>query len=638
LHYDPDNPKNPNRDRVLMRGHLGPVHYPILSMAGFFPKDKLYTYRKYGATLPGHEDYRMVPGVDITPSGSLGMLLSYGAGSARIAKMENRPYKVYTFLGDGEEQEGNVAEAARNVAHLKLDNLVCIIDKNAKQLTFPTKEIESAVDLKKLWEGYGWNVIEIEDGHDIVLILNAYNNAYYKDKPTLIIANTIKGKGIPGIEQHRTGVHSGRELEGFGYSWDDMLKIEQAEQDKIGDASCIEFIKDAISGVAPMPAPKERQFVASQINIKVDQNKNYDNMVKALQDYFEKLNVELEKNGRPFNIHSLSADFLPSFRVEPDTLNRLGSYVDVGLKEQHMVAMAHGMSVTDPNSRVVVMVGDEFLYRAADQIHACAQGDGNVIFITCDAGICGAFNGPTHQSSGQPGMIATMPQITMLEPTDVHDLYDCLNQALSENKGPVYIRTHTAPMLSSIEKNDDYDISRGYHVVFEALPKEKPKIIIVASGFPVSSSVAAGKLLQREKINVRVINVINPKALDGGFVNLLEDGIPVLVVYNGNPMILESLVAKAILENLSKKPGLLRGHGFYYGATGSILDLMKHFEMDTEGIVKTIKNTIWEASSSLSAKTNINFPLIRVSPNVSADMINISAIGRIAEESIKSAA
>jgi transketolase len=608
LRYDPNSPKDPNRDRVLMRGHLGPLHYPILSMAGFFPESKLFTYRKYGTSLPGHEDYRIVPGVDMTPSGSLGMLLSYGTGSARIAKIENRPYKVYTFLGDGEEQEGNVAEAARNAAHLKLDNLICIIDKNAKQLTFPTKQIEGTVDLRKLWEGYGWNVIEIEDGHNINEILNAYGNAYYKDKPTLIIANTIKGKGVPGIEQHKTGVHSGRELEGFGYNWDDMLKIEQAEQDKIGDVNYAKFIKDAISSAMPVPALKEQQFTAPQINIKVDPNGNYDNMVKALQNYFEMLNAELEKNGKPFNIHSLSADFLPSFRVKPDTLSQLGSYVDVGLKEQHMVAMAHGMSVTDPKSRVVVMVGDEFLYRAADQIHVCAQGDGNVIFITCDAGICGSFNGPTHQSSGQPGIIATMPRITMLEPADVYDLYDCLNWAMTESKGPVYIRTHVAPMLSPIERYSNYDTIRGYNVVFEPSDKVKPDVIVVASGFPVGSAIAASKLLVKEEIHIRVINVTNPKILNEGFVNLLEDSIPVLTVYNGNPTILESFVTKAILENPVKKPSLIKGHGFDYGGSGSILDLMKHFKMDAEGLVEVIRNVRHSASGVITrSATAIQF-------------------------------
>ena len=155
LKFDLNNSQNENRDRVLIRGHEGPVRYKIFSLMGLFPESELKTYRQFGSILQGHEDMHTTPGVDITPSGSLGMILSYGVGSAISAKEKGLNYKTFVFLGDGEEQEGNVSEAARHASNLGLDNLVCILDKNNKQLSRATCESDGGVDIKKIWEGYG---------------------------------------------------------------------------------------------------------------------------------------------------------------------------------------------------------------------------------------------------------------------------------------------------------------------------------------------------------------------------------------------------------------------------------------------------------------------------------------------------
>ena len=130
LNYDVKNPFDEKRDNVLVRGHLGPLRYKIFSMLGWVDEKELKNYRKLGSILQGHESMDLVPGVDITPSGSLGMLLSYGVGSAISSKTQKKDSKTYVFLGDGEEQEGNVSEAARHASKLGLDNLICIIDKN----------------------------------------------------------------------------------------------------------------------------------------------------------------------------------------------------------------------------------------------------------------------------------------------------------------------------------------------------------------------------------------------------------------------------------------------------------------------------------------------------------------------------
>ena len=166
FNFDPSDDKNENRDRVLIRGHEGPLRYNIFSLLKYIDPIELSNYRKFGSRLHGHEDMKETPGVDITPSGSLGMLLSYGVGSAISNKDKGIKARTIVFLGDGEEQEGNIAEAARHATTLNLNNLICIIDQNKKQLSRPTKESDGH-DIEKIWNGYGWDVMKIKNGNDI---------------------------------------------------------------------------------------------------------------------------------------------------------------------------------------------------------------------------------------------------------------------------------------------------------------------------------------------------------------------------------------------------------------------------------------------------------------------------------------
>ena len=208
FHFDLNDSKNENRDRVLIRGHEGPLRYTIFSLLGYINQDELKTYRAFGSRLQGHEDMHETPGVDITPSGSLGMLLSYGVGSCISNKDKNLDTKTVVFLGDGEEQEGNVAEAARNAATIGLDNLICILDQNKKQLSRPTEYSDGKADVKKIWEGYGWDVLEIENGNDIEQVMDVYSKLSNIKRPTLVIAHTTKGLGVIDAQKHFSGYHT----------------------------------------------------------------------------------------------------------------------------------------------------------------------------------------------------------------------------------------------------------------------------------------------------------------------------------------------------------------------------------------------------------------------------------------------
>ena len=195
-----DNPKDEDRDRlVLSKGHCSPALYAVLAEKGYFPKEDLKTFRKIDSYLQGHPDMKKIPGVDMS-SGSLGQGLSVSNGMALAGKLDKKDYRVYCVMGDGEIEEGEVWEAAMTSSHYKLDNLCVIVDNNNLQIDGKINEVMSPYPIDKKFEVFGFNVINI-NGHDFNEIITALETAKkIKEKPTVIIAKTIKGKGISYME------------------------------------------------------------------------------------------------------------------------------------------------------------------------------------------------------------------------------------------------------------------------------------------------------------------------------------------------------------------------------------------------------------------------------------------------------
>lgn len=199
LRHKPLEPAWPERDRFHMsKGHCCPLWYAVLAEAGYFPKDKLLTLRQLGSILQGHPD-RRVPGIE-SASGSLGQGLSIGLGMSLAAKLDKKDYRVYVLMGDGETQEGNIWEAAMACAHYKRDNICAILDHNNLQIDGRVSDVMGLEPLAAKWQAFGWHTIEI-DGHDMRQIICAYDQAgQVKGKPTIIIARTVKGKGVSFME------------------------------------------------------------------------------------------------------------------------------------------------------------------------------------------------------------------------------------------------------------------------------------------------------------------------------------------------------------------------------------------------------------------------------------------------------
>lgn len=200
MNIDPEKSKNPNRDRfVLSKGHAAPVLYSALARRGFFDVEELKSLRKLGSILQGHPNMNEVPGVDMS-TGSLGQGISAAVGMAIAGKIDKKDYRVYTLLGDGELEEGQVWEASMAAAQYKLDNLTAFIDYNGLQIDGPIQEVMSAEPISDKFRAFRWNVIEV-DGHSIEQLLDAIETAKStKDKPTVVVCKTVKGKGVSFME------------------------------------------------------------------------------------------------------------------------------------------------------------------------------------------------------------------------------------------------------------------------------------------------------------------------------------------------------------------------------------------------------------------------------------------------------
>ena len=231
MNIDPKDPKNPDRDRfVLSKGHTAPGYYSAMAHRGYFPVEELPTLRHVGSDLQGHPFMQHLPGIDMS-SGSLGQGISAAVGMALSGKMDGKSYRVYTLLGDGEIQEGQVWEAAMFAGHRKLDNLVVIVDNNGLQIDGNVADVCSPYPIDKKFEAFNFHVINVADGNDMDQLRAAFAEARQtKGMPTAIIMKTVKGKGVSFMENqaswHGTAPN------------DEQYAVAMADLEKVGEALC----------------------------------------------------------------------------------------------------------------------------------------------------------------------------------------------------------------------------------------------------------------------------------------------------------------------------------------------------------------------------------------------------------------
>lgn len=582
FNFDIKDSKNENRDRVLIRGHEGPLRYTIFSLLDYIDYEELNTYRSFGSRLQGHEDMFETPGVDITPSGSLGMLLSYGVGSCIANKNKGISARTIVFLGDGEEQEGNVSEAARNAATMGLDNLICILDQNQKQLSRATRDSDGNSDVRKIWEGYGWDVLEINDGNDIQEVMEVYSKLSKIKKPTFVIAHTTKGLGVKDAKEHFSGYHTlsaANDKKIVIDSYDEMRR--ELDSEELDYKKIKKIARELVS--LPKGNVINNEVIDNNVYcIKTD--KSGISMEKAKEMYILELKRRIQELNCKGNFYFVTPDLLRSDIVENIGFKDFSYYIDTGIREQHAIAMCHGISVEDPNARLYVCYGDAFAYRALDQINAAATGKSNIAIIGENSGIFQAQNGKTHQSVGQPGALMSIPEVSFYEPADSVDLLNVLSKVFVENKGVSYIRTHRG--VVNIDRNlSDINNVSAYYV--HKTDKE-PQIVFITMGYMAENAVNAAKDLEIQyNISANVINVVNLKEFAKYAPELLLNNAPIITLYNGNPRILSQGIASAILsDSYIPRPDFIYAHGFEGGTSGTVSDLLKYYGFDKDGIKK----------------------------------------------------
>jgi transketolase C-terminal domain/subunit len=307
-------------------------------------------------------------------------------------------------------------------------------------------------------------------------------------------------------------------------------------------------------------------------------------------------------------VYVLTADYPP--RLLMDSAGNLNIpnliYMNVGIREQHLCAMAHGLHIVDKSAVIILLCGDAFMYRCADQVNVMAQSRDNIIIYNVQAGLSGAQNGSTHQSSGQPGAFITMPGIAVYEPSSKADWIYCMNRALVD-PGPKYIRTHKGYSLNSTQQGPFYivhhndDINRDKSLsqpstfgdIMDLYKVFKDTIclvdyIIITSGMIVANAVKARKLLEEKGYIGAIINIVAPKNIKG-ISKIVPSSVPIFFFYNGNVEILSSIVCRQLyIEKVS--PGNIYEQGFNLGATGSIPDIMDYFAFTPEKITSFIES------------------------------------------------
>lgn len=233
MNIDPKNPKDPDRDRfVLSKGHTAPALYSALALRGYFPEEDIKTFRKIDSYLQGHPDMKGVPGVDMS-TGSLGQGVSAAGGMALSAKLDNKAYRVYTILGDGELEEGQVWEQAMFAAHYKLDNLTAFIDFNGLQIDGNVTDVMNPTPIDKKFEAFGWHVI-VRDAHSFNELEAAVNEAKAtKGKPTAIIMKSIKGKNVSFMENNAAWHGAAPNEEQYNQAMDELDAIIKKLEEEI---------------------------------------------------------------------------------------------------------------------------------------------------------------------------------------------------------------------------------------------------------------------------------------------------------------------------------------------------------------------------------------------------------------------
>jgi transketolase len=524
--HAPKNPKWEERDLIFFSaGHKAPALYAALAASGYYNVGDIMTFRRFGSTFQGHPHRLKTKGVEVS-SGSLGQGLGISVGAALGIRLAAQDRRVYCLMGDGEQQEGSVWEAAMSAANFKVDNLCAVVDLNRLQIDGWTKDVMNLEPIDDKYAAFGWHVIHI-DGHDMTQILAAFEEAAQtKGQPTVIIADTVKGKGVSYME-NQAGWHG----------------VPTKTREEL--AKALEDI-----GAPEFPAALVDQFIVDSQTFADRMAAVADDVVpKFGKDYWwnvgETMQVEMdatrmgfgrcmERIGEDPRVVTLHADISGSIRItgfeekHPERLNRVFS---VGIAEQNMMEVAAGLSLMG----YIPVTGTYGVFasgRCWDQIRTTICYSGlNVKIAGAHGGISVGPDGATHQSLEEISLMGILPEMTLVVPADSVATDRLSEQAIMHVDGPAYIRF--AREATPVITKDDTPLVLGKAnvirfrgeapkfigafetVLAEDYAGEGEDICIAACGPMVPEAMRAAWILKSEYgVETRVLDIHTVKPLD----------------------------------------------------------------------------------------------------------------------------
>ncbi|MGD8238415.1 MAG: transketolase [Armatimonadota bacterium] len=603
LRHAPEDPHWEGRDRVFFSaGHKAPALYVSLAAAGYYPLEETMKLRRFGAPYEGHPHWLKLGGVEFS-SGSLGQGLGFAVGHA-VAGMRDADadWRVYCITGDGEHDEGSIWEAVMSAPHYGVDNIVNIVDKNSLQIDGLTKDVMNIDPLPDKYRAFNWHVIEI-DGHDMQQIVDAFDEAKtVKGKPTVIIAQTVKGKGVSFME-NEAGWH--------GVATDTREQLDQA----LADIGHPDFTKERVDELlaigeaygkkaaaeidAAMPTFKRDYWWNSGDAMQVEMDATRNGFGRAIEDA-----------GQDQRVVPIHADISGSIRItqfEEEHPEREKRSISCGIAEQNMVSVGGGLA----RAGLVPIAGTYGVFatgRCWDQLRTTiCYGELNLKVAGAHGGISVGPDGATHQSLEEISVMSILPNMHVSVPCDAIECRRACEYSILEIDGPAYIRfaREATPVVTTADTPFVYGTAnviryRGEQPRFVDAFEQKlsteyesegEDLSIIACGPMVPEAMRAAWILKEDEgLETRVVNVHTIKPLDAKAIVAAAADTGVVVTAEEHQVGgFGNIVAGAIARDKPYDAPLLMGMvGVQdkFGQSGEPWELMKAFGLTAEHIAE----------------------------------------------------
>jgi transketolase len=596
--HDPMNPSWSGRDRIIWStGHKAPSLYLGLAVAGFCPVEEVMTLRKLGSAYQGHPHWLKLPGVEVS-TGSLGQGLSIAVGIALAAKLDGKRHKTFCLMGDGEQQEGQIWEAAMEAGHFHLDNLIGIIDCNRLQIDGWVKDVMDVEPLGAKYASFGWDVIEV-DGHDMKQVVEALERAKMSEgKPVVVLAHTVKGKGV-GFMEDQAGWH------GKAPNYQELTKAL-----KELDLSERIPVQQLLDRAKRYQAEVDDRLQSQLPRFSRDYWWNAGDAMKVKMEPTRKgFGRSLAENGDDERVVCLGLDISGSITISDFYANqpeRKKRWLSLGIAEQSATSAAAGLA----KEGKLPVLGTYATFAAArnlDQIRtSVCYGNFNVLIAGAHGGVSVGPDGATHQALEDLFAMQGLPNMSVVVPCDVEETRKATDYLLLEHRGPKYIRfaREATPVVTNEKtpfvfgkanvirlRAEAADFADAFETrLASAYESEREDLSVIACGPMVPEAMRAAYILKRDYgYETRVLNLHTLKPIDAEAVIRAAQDTGVVITAEEHQIGALAWRVSAILTESPKLYGLSTITGAIgvkdrFGDSGAPWELVKEFEVSAEHI------------------------------------------------------